>query len=123
MGRIAELLVGASKDFDLAKRYRHAGEFTISVQLYTEAIEKIFKALFIRGTGNEPPSGASIDYLSMRLRMPKELFDETTLQCVDSDDAQIDAGVSVGKGVEERALYMDSAVKRLLDYGMAYVRA
>ena len=123
MGRIKEMLVGASKDFDLAKRYRHAGEFTIAVLLYTEAIEKVFKALFIRRTGNEPPSGASIDYLATRLKMPREVFDKTTLQYVDSNEEQMRTSAEAGEGVEERALYMDGAVKRLLDYGMAYVRA
>jgi HEPN domain-containing protein len=124
MGRIEEMLVGASKDFALAERYKQAGEFTISVQLYMEAMEKIFSALFIRKTGNRPPSGASIDYLSMRLKMPKEIFDESTLHRVDKDDEpEAEAYAEAGKGAEERALFMDGVVKRLLDYGMAYERA
>ena len=121
MGRIEEMLVGASKDFDLAKRYKHAGEFTIAELLYTEAIEKILKALFIRGTGNEPPSGASIDYLAARLKMPRELFEETTLQGMEEEQA--DAYAETKKSAEERTMHMDGIVKRLLDYGMAYVWA
>jgi HEPN domain-containing protein len=121
MGRIEEMLVGASKDFDLAKRYKNAGEFTIAELLYAEALEKVFTALFIRGTGNAPPSGTSISYLATKLKMPRELFDETTRRCV--DDEQAKAYVETDRSAEERALYMESAVKRLLDYGMAYVRA
>jgi HEPN domain-containing protein len=122
MVRIAEMLAGAEKDFALARRYKEAGEFTISVLLYTEAIEKIFKAIFIRRTGKEPPGGASIDYLAMRLHMPKEIFDDTTLQCVDEDEERVGA-YETGKSAQERALDMEDVAKRLLDYGMACVRA
>lgn len=123
VGRIDEMLVGASRDFNLAKRYKQAGEYTISVLLYTEALEKVFRALFIRRTGNEPPSGASIDYLALRLRMPKEIFDETALLGVDSDRDDKQTNAYADKSVEERALDMEDVVKRLLDYGMACVHA
>jgi HEPN domain-containing protein len=121
MERISEMLVGASKDFDLAKRYKQAGEFTIAALLYTEATEKILKALFVRENRKEPPIDASIEYLALKTRMPKELLEDTALQYADSADEQMKAGT--GKGTEERALDMESAVKRLLDYSMAYVLA
>ncbi len=118
MERIEEMLVGASKDFDLAKRYKQAGEFTIAVLLYTEATEKVLKVLFMRENRKEPPIGASIEYLALKARMPKELLEDTALQYADSDDQ-----VNADSRVEERALDMEIAVKRLLDYSMAYVLA
>jgi HEPN domain-containing protein len=122
MGRIEEMLVGASKDFDLAGRYRHAGEYTISVLLYTEAIEKIFKAMFVRRMRKEPPSGASIDYLAMRLHTPKEIFDDETLQYVDERGEQVKSADASGSA-EERALNLEEVAKRLLDYSMACAHA
>lgn len=120
MGKVEELLEGASQDFGLAKRYKSSGEFTISMLLYVEATDKVLRALFIRDTGKEAPPGASIGYMAMRLRMPRELFDDASMQAL-TDTQALPAEPELGIG--EKALYLDGVVKRLLDYGMAYVWA
>ncbi len=120
MGAVEELVVGASQDFELAKRYKKANEFTIAMLLYSEATAKVLKALFVRHTGKEAPQGASIGYLAMRLRVPRDLFDEDAMQALEEEQG---AAADASQSAEEKTLYLEGVVKRLLDYGMAYVWA
>lgn len=74
MGKDGDLIKGATKDFELARKYRDAKEYITASTLYRKATEKALKALFIAARRKQPPKNASIEYLAMKANLPQEIY-------------------------------------------------
>lgn len=131
MRKVRELMAKAMKDFELAKKHKQTKEYVTATTLYTNAVEKVLKALFISKTKRDPPRNATIHYLARRTGVPTEVsmymasIEESSAMEDPADFLGIDdeiAGSPTGKNAETEAFYMEGLVKRLLDYVYAYAK-
>lgn len=130
MRKVRDLIAGAQKDFELAKRHKKIREYVTATLLYTSAVEKVLKALFISRTRKEPPKDASIRYLAIRAGVPEEVsvymatMEESEYTADPTDFSHMEEMTQgpAGGGAESKAFYMDGLVKRLLDYMYAYAK-
>jgi HEPN domain-containing protein len=127
MKRVRDLMTRATKDFELAKRHKQVKEYVTATLLYTSAVEKVLKALFISKTKREPPADASIHYLARYTGVPEEV--SVYIASMDENEATADpAEISelvestADRSAESKAFYMEGLVKRLLDYMYAYAK-
>jgi HEPN domain-containing protein len=119
------LLARASKDFEMAKRYRQLRDYVTAMVLYNKAVENVLTALFISKTKKAPPKDASIGYLAKQTGVPEEISayinsmqkDEVVsepAELVDLNDYGEEAMNQAN--AERQAWYMDGLAKRLIDY-------
>jgi len=125
--RIRGLIARASRDLELAKRCMQIKEYVTANLLYSKAMEKVLKALFLYKIKKQPPINASIGYLAKETGVPEEIGvyinsvkDEEELRPADFTDLEYYRDGIVGPGTKTQALYMEGLSKRLLDYVMAY---
>jgi len=119
-----DLIARASKDFELAKRYRQLRDYVTATLLYNTAVEKVLKALYINKAKKQPPANASIDYLAKQTGVPAEIsahinsIKETEINAEPTELMNFGEyeEESVGKSAERQAFYLDGLTKRLLDY-------
>ena len=128
MKKAKELIARASKDFELAKRHKQVKDYVTATILYTSAVEKVLKALFINRTKKDPPKNASLQYLAMRVGVPDEVsvymssMEESAATADPADFSNMEEVTRgrAGGSAEVKAYYMDGLVKRLLDYVNVY---
>lgn len=127
MRKERELVARAARDFELAKRYKQLQEYMTATLLYTKAVEKMLRALFINKKRREPPVNASIRYLAREIGVPDEV--SMYIACVEQKDTTADPAEiteltesTYVNGAEAKAYYMDGLVKRLLDYINSYAK-
>ena len=122
-----DLIARASKDFELAKRYRQLRDYVTATLLYNTAVEKVLKALYINKAKKQPPANASIDYLAKQTGVPAEIsayinsMRETEINEEPADLMGFgeDEEENVARSAERQAFYLDGLTKRLLDYVQA----
>jgi HEPN domain-containing protein len=123
MGKDSELIRGASKNLELARKYRSTGDVAVATLLYNKAISGVMHALYLRKTGRRAPPDASLEYLSSRASLPDEV-DEYVRSVMEpeTEEEGIEAMevTETYRGGSGRLLYMDGLIQRLLDYSRAY---
>jgi HEPN domain-containing protein len=127
MRKVRDLITKATKDFELARRYKQLKEYVTASALYTSAVEKVLQALFISRTRRDPPANASIHYLARHTSVPEEVSvyiaameeNESTADPADIYELVEDTSE---RSAEAKAFYMEGLVKRLLDYMQAYAK-
>jgi HEPN domain-containing protein len=81
------LLKLAGEDFDLAGKYRNAGELLTASFLYNKAIELALRAMFIGKNSRTPPTAASIKYLAEKTVLPEDIIEG--IQSLEEEGAEI----------------------------------
>ncbi len=125
MKRDWDLIRGASRNLELARRYRSRGDVAVATLLYNKAISGMMRALYFRRTGRHAPPDASLGYMSSRAGLPDEVDEyirsvmetespEEGIESIEAVEAQ------AGRREEGKLLYLDGLIKRLLDYASAY---
>ncbi len=70
------LLKKATRDFELAKKYKDTEELGTASLLYSSAIERVLKALVMERTKKKLPKRASIGYLAGKAGLPEDIYAE-----------------------------------------------
>ena len=132
MRDIRGLVARALRDMELAKRYRQKKEYAATTLLYSKAIDRVLKALFISKKKKEPPIGASAVYIASNMRMPDEIMNgllslrETDDEVVWSgNEAAIMTYERVGRSMsaEHKVLQMNELATKLIDSAMGRTKA
>jgi HEPN domain-containing protein len=115
------LLKKATRDFELAKKYRDRKELVTASLLYHSAMENALKALVLEQTKRKPPERASVGYLAMKVRLPEEISTDIAFL---EDESAVDVMEAEGIEVDRREKYNDvlskgSIVRRLISYAEA----
>jgi HEPN domain-containing protein len=123
MGNGKGLIDGASKNLELARKYKSSGDIAVATLLYNKAISGVMRALYFRKTGRHAPVDASVEYLSSKASLPDEVEEYIrSVMETESVEEQIES-IEVAEtysGGSGKLLYLDGLVKRLLDYSKAY---
>ncbi len=114
MGIYKDAVGEAYRNFELAKRYRGAGNAEAAMLLYNKAVELAIKALYVKGTGRNPPKGASATYMARRTEMPIEVSEYISVMEERAADEASEMEPDLQKG-DEKLFYLDGLAKRLLD--------
>jgi HEPN domain-containing protein len=123
MRRDWDLIRGANKNLELARKYRSRGDIAVATLLYNKAIAGVMRALYYRKTGRNAPPDASVRYLSSKASLPQEVEEyvrsvmEPETEAEELESLEVVDTYSGGSG---RLLYLDGLIKRLLDYASAY---
>lgn len=111
----------ASRNFELARRYRKEGDVAVATLLYNKAVSGVMRALYLNKTGKSAPQGVSIGYLASRTEIPVEV-EQYIASVMETDDEKEEVESMALGDVEQRRsrmesslLYIDGLVKRLLD--------
>ena len=125
MKRDWDLIRGASKNLELARRYRSRGDVAVATLLYHKAVSGVMRALYFRKTGRNAPPDASVRYLSSKASLPLgvEEYMRSVME-VEPEEGAIESfempeAYADTRG-EGKLLYLDGLIKRLLDYASAY---
>ncbi len=122
------LLKKATRDFELAKKYKDGRELITASLLYNRATERVLKALFIKKNRRQPPEKASIAYLAMKARLPDEIssellgMEQDEMSDVMEEELEMEKleGYMVNANSEyNHVLSKGSVVRRLISYAEA----
>jgi HEPN domain-containing protein len=118
-----DLIKGANKNLELARKYRSRGDIAVATLLYNKAIAGVMRTLYYKKTGRHAPTDASLQYLSSKAILPDEVEEyvrsvmETETDAEQLESMEVTDTYTGGGG---RLLYLDGLIKRLLDYANAY---
>ena len=70
------LLKRATRDFELARKYKDAKELVTASLLYNSAVEKVLRALVMERTRRKPPEKASMGYLAEKAGLPEDIYSD-----------------------------------------------
>ena len=126
MKRDWNLIKGAKRNFELARRYRSAGNSAVATLLYSKAVQGVLRALYLRRNGRDAPEEASLGYLASRTSIPEEVEDYIVsvmepeesggeLELMEISEPYVRRG-----RFENSLLYLDGLTKRLLDCAGVY---
>ena len=123
------LLKKATRDFELAKKYKDAKELITASLLYNSAMERILKALVMERTRRKPPERASLGYLAGKADLPEDIYtDIAFLEDETADVAEEELEIESRERYElshidrkeyNNVLNKGSIVKRLISYAEA----
>jgi HEPN domain-containing protein len=118
------LVKGASKNFELARRYKKEGDVAVATLLYNKAVSGVMRAIYLNKTGKSAPTGASIGYLASKTELPIEVEQYiASVMETGNEEEELEA-LALGDAEQRKSrtesslLYIDGLVKRLLDNAM-----
>jgi hypothetical protein len=124
MRRDKDLIKGANRNLELARKYRNRGDIAVATLLYNKAISGVMHALYVRKTGRSAPPDATVQYLSSKANLPDEVgeYIRSVMETESNEEEMesIELAETAGLKTEGRLLYLDGLIKRLLDYASAY---
>lgn len=116
------LIKSASRNLELARRYRKEGNLDVASLLYNKAVEATLRALYLRKTGKGAPARASLGYLASRSDIPAEVVGYIESMAEPADEMEEIGRMEAeevypksGGRIETTLLYLDGLSKRLLD--------